>query len=85
VHTWDAANYILRRCASAEDERAVFEVAGWLVRLNIMRFDEFRCPQKPMAVKRGRRRTVGAACRSQRSAPNLRRQTEMRRPAYAAP
>jgi hypothetical protein len=46
---------------------------------------EFRCPQKPMAVKRGRRRTVGAACRSQRSAPNLRRQTEMRRPAYAAP
>jgi hypothetical protein len=39
VHTWDAANYILRRCASAEDERAVFEVAGWIVRLNIMRFD----------------------------------------------
>jgi hypothetical protein len=38
-HTRDAANYILRRCASAEDERAVFEVAGWIVRLNIMRFD----------------------------------------------
>jgi pyrroloquinoline quinone (PQQ) biosynthesis protein C len=38
-HTRDAANYILRHCASAEDERVVFEVADWIVRLNIMKFD----------------------------------------------
>lgn len=38
-HTRDAANYILRHSTSAEDERAVFEVAGWIVRLNIMKFD----------------------------------------------
>jgi pyrroloquinoline quinone (PQQ) biosynthesis protein C len=38
-HTKDAANYILRHCASAKDERAVFEVADWIVRLNIMKFE----------------------------------------------
>lgn len=38
-HTRDAANYILRHGATAEDERAVFEVAGWIVRLNVMKFD----------------------------------------------
>lgn len=38
-HTKDAAQYILRHCSSAEDERTVFEVAEWITRLNIMKFE----------------------------------------------
>jgi pyrroloquinoline quinone (PQQ) biosynthesis protein C len=38
-HTKDAANYILRHCSSAKDERVVHEVADWIVRLNIMKFE----------------------------------------------
>jgi pyrroloquinoline quinone (PQQ) biosynthesis protein C len=37
-HTRDAANYILRHCAPG-DEQVVREVADWIVRLNIMKFD----------------------------------------------
>jgi len=38
-HTRDAANYIARHCSSAEDEQAVRDVADWITRLNIMKFD----------------------------------------------
>ncbi len=38
-HRKDAANYILRHCSTNEDERAVREVADWIVRLNIMKFE----------------------------------------------
>lgn len=37
-HTKDAANYILRHCAPGE-EQVVYDVADWIVRLNIMKFD----------------------------------------------
>lgn len=37
-HTKDAANYIMRHCAPG-DERVVYEVADWVVRLNIMKFE----------------------------------------------
>jgi pyrroloquinoline quinone (PQQ) biosynthesis protein C len=37
-HTRDAAAYIIRHCAPGE-EQVVRDVAGWIVRLNIMKFD----------------------------------------------
>ena len=37
-HTRDAANYIRRHCAPGE-EQIVYDVADWIVRLNIMKFD----------------------------------------------
>ena len=37
-HTRDAANYIMRHCAPGE-EQIVRDVADWIVRLNIMKFD----------------------------------------------
>ena len=38
-HIRDAANYILRHCANTDDEQVVRDVADWIVRLNIMKFD----------------------------------------------
>jgi pyrroloquinoline quinone (PQQ) biosynthesis protein C len=37
-HTRDAAEYIIRHCAPGE-EQVVRDVADWIVRLNIMKFD----------------------------------------------
>lgn len=37
-HTRDAANYVRRHCAPGE-EQIVYDVADWIVRLNIMKFD----------------------------------------------
>jgi pyrroloquinoline quinone (PQQ) biosynthesis protein C len=37
-HTKDAANYVSRHCAPGE-EQIVYDVADWIVRLNIMKFD----------------------------------------------
>jgi pyrroloquinoline quinone (PQQ) biosynthesis protein C len=37
-HTRDAASYILRHCAPGS-EQVVYDVADWIVRLNIMKFE----------------------------------------------
>jgi pyrroloquinoline quinone (PQQ) biosynthesis protein C len=37
-HTRDAANYVRRHCPFGE-EQVVYDVADWIVRLNIMKFD----------------------------------------------